>query len=258
MDRQRTTRLVVTGVAATAFIVHRWRPAILDFDKTELSLLVIAALPWLAYLVKAVELPGGVKFELQELREETERARGEALSASKQAATALGVATSSAVQQTPASADDDSVLQDLIQQYDRIRAAQERSQARTQAMTDVVNKMMVAAPRARRFDIADALRAPTEQRGLRLAAFARLWVEPDMKYLDQLVEAITRREDKPFGQYWGIMALKKTLAAHGGHALTRPQFRQLEDYVGRLPRDTDRFVELAPLLSELRRWQTAD
>ena len=258
MDRQRATRWIVTTIAVAAFVIHQLRPALLALDNTSLALLAVAALPWLAHLVKTVELPGGFKVELQQIREEAERARGEALSASKQAAAALGVAAGSVSAESGTQSTDEAALQQLIEQYDHIRATQERSSARTQAMTDIVNKMMLTAPRVASFDVAKALKAPKDLRGLRLAAFARMWIAPEVKYLDELVEALTRIEDKPFGQYWGIMALKKTLAAHRAQSLTRPQLRQLEEYLATLPRDTDRHAELAPLVSEIRRWQRAD
>ena len=43
-------------------------------DAVTLTLLVIALLPWLAPIVKSVELPGGVKIELQELDQAAARA----------------------------------------------------------------------------------------------------------------------------------------------------------------------------------------
>ncbi len=47
-------------------LAHTYAPD-LTIDGTTVSLIAIAVLPWLAPLFKAIELPGGVKIEFQEL-----------------------------------------------------------------------------------------------------------------------------------------------------------------------------------------------
>lgn len=67
---------LVTGGAAIAAGVHLAWPGI-AIDAVTVTLLLVAALPWLGRLFKAVELPGGVKVEFAELQ----RAQQEAESA---------------------------------------------------------------------------------------------------------------------------------------------------------------------------------
>jgi len=62
-----------TSVAIIISIVHIYYPDI-KVDSITLSLLVIAVLPWLAPIFKSVELPGGMKFELQDFKEIEEKA----------------------------------------------------------------------------------------------------------------------------------------------------------------------------------------
>lgn len=63
----RGLKLVVSAVALVVAAVHVWLPE-LAIDAITVALLVCAALPWLAPLVKSVELPGGVKVELAEVK----------------------------------------------------------------------------------------------------------------------------------------------------------------------------------------------
>lgn len=65
---------VVTSGALGLTILHIAFPK-LEVDIATLVLLVIAVLPWLAPLFKSVELPGGVKIELQDLQEATDRVK---------------------------------------------------------------------------------------------------------------------------------------------------------------------------------------
>jgi hypothetical protein len=75
MNRKILTWLI-TGGAVIAAGVHLVWPDI-GIDAITITLLLVATVPWLAPLFKAVELPGGVKVEFAEL----EKAQREAESA---------------------------------------------------------------------------------------------------------------------------------------------------------------------------------
>lgn len=63
----RAIKIIITIVSLAIVVVHlRWPQ--LKIDSITLTLLVVAAVPWLAQLFKSLELPGGWKFEFQELR----------------------------------------------------------------------------------------------------------------------------------------------------------------------------------------------
>ena len=65
---------MVTLGALAMVLTHILWPS-LAIDSITLGLLAIAVLPWLAPLVKSIELPGGLKIELQDLKEITDRAK---------------------------------------------------------------------------------------------------------------------------------------------------------------------------------------
>jgi len=73
MKWKRTTHAAITLAALIAVGIHVGYPA-LKFDTATLTLLVIAALPWLGSVFKSVELPGGLKVEYQELEKATREA----------------------------------------------------------------------------------------------------------------------------------------------------------------------------------------
>ncbi|MEB3104086.1 hypothetical protein [Ferviditalea candida] len=66
-------KTLTTLLAVVLVLIHIFFPD-LKVDSITLGLLVVAVLPWLAPLFKSVELPGGMKFELQDFKEIEEKA----------------------------------------------------------------------------------------------------------------------------------------------------------------------------------------
>lgn len=71
---QRRVRRTVTLVALVLALAHLLFPS-LAIDAITLGLLAVAIIPWLAPLVKSLELPGGWKVELQEMYQISSRAQ---------------------------------------------------------------------------------------------------------------------------------------------------------------------------------------
>ncbi|MFH5832359.1 hypothetical protein [Halalkalibaculum sp. DA384] len=69
----RAIQISITAGALLIAIAHLIWPD-LKIDAITLTLIMIAIIPWLAPLFKSVELPGGWKFEFQELLKAQERA----------------------------------------------------------------------------------------------------------------------------------------------------------------------------------------
>lgn len=70
----RRLQIIITVTALTLAIVHIIYPNI-SIDAVTTALFFIAVAPWLYPLFKSVELPGGVKFEFQDLENIMERAK---------------------------------------------------------------------------------------------------------------------------------------------------------------------------------------
>src|SRR5690606_28354439 len=71
---QRRVRRIVTLVALVFALAHLLFPS-LAIDAITLGLLAVAIIPWLAALVKSLELRGGWKVELQEMYQVSSRAQ---------------------------------------------------------------------------------------------------------------------------------------------------------------------------------------
>ncbi len=243
MKNNLPLKIIVSVLGILAAIVHAWKPE-LRVDSVTIILLVIAALPWAQPLIKSIELLG-VKLELQELQDKVAEAKGAAESATRQVGLAL--AASSQVPQTAAADERGAAneINSLAKEYNNIRATQSSGDARTDAMTRVVSRMVEVARRTQSFDLVTALAG--KDRGVRLFAYAFLYERPDGAFLLPLVDSVTRIEDKPFGQYWGLQTLKKVLPLAPADK-QRGAKESLRAFSERIPLGTDRDYELRQLL----------
>lgn len=82
MESLKTLRQVVSLGALLLALAHILWPS-LAIDAVALALIVIAILPWLAPLVKSLEIPGGWKVEFQELQKAASRAESAGLLAAE-------------------------------------------------------------------------------------------------------------------------------------------------------------------------------
>ena len=117
-------------------------------------------------------------------------------------------------------------LTDLAARYNQIRATQRPGVKRTSEMTAIVQQIEDAAKRTNAFNWQSAL--TSEDRGMRLAAYAYLYVRPQRGAGEPLVQTLLHLEDKPFGQYWALQALRKVAAVDDSLANFLPQLRGYE------------------------------
>jgi hypothetical protein len=142
-------------------------------------------------------------------------------------------------------------LDRLAQEYNRIRLTMKSGHERTREMERVVAEMKAAHRSLPGVDLTQCLRS--SDRGVRLAAFASLADEPDPQLTGDLVDSLIDREDKPFGQYWGIVALGKQCEADRSALSAEMRRRLEEELLPRLSPTSDRAHELARALEACRR-----
>jgi hypothetical protein len=236
-------RLLVSGIAVAAilarYVFH------IEIDGVAVGLLCLVFLPWVAPLIKSVEIPGVGKIEMQDLKEKAEEAQGAAQSASQKAELALASAVSESpnIHQRPMAADAAaSSLERLAAEYNRLREALPSGTLRTSLMTKVVSEMIKIAPALESFDVAATLKQ--QNRGQRLSAYAFLYARPDWKFLDNLVSSVVEIEDKPFGQYWGILAIQRVIGSQAEQRVPEVVVRKLSALGKKLEPGTDRYYEL--------------
>lgn len=247
------SRLLRTGITIFALVLavaHALLPDI-KIDVITLVLLVAATLPWLQPILKSIELPGGIKLELQELRQEVKDAAGAAQSAERKADFAVASSSAPVHASLQQASDPQAQLDLLAREYVTIRKTQPSGNARTQAMTEVTRKMIELAPSLGNIDVLPLLQS--EDGGRRLAGYARLYAQPNPAHLAALVASVTSLEDKPFGQYWGIQAIGRTIAGQTASDIPATTLLNLRSFLERLPRGTDRDYELRKILREIKR-----
>ena len=245
---------VLISIAAVAIaVLHVAFPA-LAIDLVVLALFAVAVLPWLQPIFKSIKLPGGLEITLQDFAKKIDNATGAALSAERKADLAVsGLTTDNPVERAasfaPRGAVGDSAateLRRLSAQYEDIRATQFAGDRRTQAMTEVVRRMIAIAPSLQDFDVGSALRSASL--GERLAAYAFLYARPDPSRLAELVASVTRTETKPFGQYWGLQAIGRNI---GSADVPAAVVEDLDRFANVVQKGTDRHYEVQRILRQI-------
>lgn len=246
MSRPGFLRVALTLAATAIAISHAVWPGA-KIDGVTLGLIGLAVLPWLAPIIKSIELPGIGKIELQEVKAQVEELRGQTASASQKANTALASRTTSVPANTPTphALLPDQRLSVLASKYDEIRRTQKSGDLRTGAMTDVVGEMI---------DLASSVPSATaipllndQDEGKRLFAYAYIYARPEPQVLADLVRSITEREKQPFGQYWGIQAIGRVIQSAPGSADSQIQ-NILRGFLTKLQKGTDRYYELSKII----------
>lgn len=242
-------RICVTIAGLALAVGHVLWPQI-KLDAFTGAFLAVALAPWLAFMVRSVEIPGALKLELETL---ADQARGAAESARTSADVALASSAPGTPRRGAALRGDD--LASLAEEYRRLRA-QPSGPKRTADMTRVVGRMIGVAEATPDLDVRGALLGPDE--GMRLAGYAHLHANPDPALLEPLVRAVTVLDDTPFGQYWGLRALGTILSS--SERTLPPELRaQLERYRrASLRPGTDRDYELGKLLSSFGRGRRSE
>lgn len=249
MNQQKNISLAITFLALVIAFAHIIWPD-LKIDGVTLGLLVVAVIPWLAPLFKKIKLPGGWEIEYQEVKRMAQEAQGAAQSASNKAELAISGASghpSKDFTQDVISVDEQ--IRKLAQEYNHIRATQKSGIHRTSEMTAIVSKMIALAPILENIEISSTLNET--DRGKRLFGYALLYKIPNFNFIKDLVKSVTTIEDKPFGQYWGLQAIGKTLEGKSREDVPIGLIRSLEDFQSRLRKGTDRYYEISRILRDL-------
>src|SRR5258706_9699571 len=197
-------RAFVSAVAVAAILSRHFFS--LHIDSITIALLLLGFLPWLAPLIKSIEIPGVGKIEMQEVKAKAEEAKGAAESAVRKVEFALA---NTAQKQSGVSPSDTSAgavqaeWKSLTDEYSRLRDIMPESPVRTSIMTQTISKMIRLAPLVPEYDVSSHLQQKGP--GDRLGAYAFLYVRPDPTYFFEVVDALADIEDKKFNQYWGIL-----------------------------------------------------
>jgi hypothetical protein len=235
------TKVVVT-IGALAVVAVRLVWPSLGIDLVAVALLVLAAVPWLDGIFKSLQTPfGGVEY--REIESRLDELAG-ATASTRQLAEA-NEARDLARQDAPSPTVSPNLnLLDLANEYDATRKAMQPGVARTDEMTGIVGRMIVAVERGADLDLPEALK--DQSGGRRLAAYVMLYVRPDGAYLLPVVDAVLN-EEKAFGQYWALRSLARIVDVAPA-SMDMNTLRRLGRLYDELPVRSDRRYELGRIL----------
>ena len=151
-------------------------------------------------------------------------------------------------------------IETLERTYSSTRA-EPRGASRTYKMTDIIRKMIgLMEKQTIPMNVHEHLQSGDF--GKRLSGIARLYVNPDIKFLPELLEVISKpdKEDKsgvifkvePFAQYWGIQVIDRILQKHASE-LDKDTLRALYKFRDKLGISTDRYSKLSQILSSFEK-----
>lgn len=255
---RRIVQVTVSVVALIALFIHKFFPAF-QIDDITLILLGIAVLPWLTSLIKTVEVKGIGKVEFQALEQKVSDMSGAVQSVGNKAELALATPTETLA---AGGAEQDELAKNrmlkLANEYEHIRNTQSSGTTRTSAMTGIVKRMMDLASEIDEQTLLELLSADQLRLGQRLAAFAVLYARPNYQHFEKLVENVTQVEPKPFGQYWGLQAIRRVLLERGSSPVPEVVVENLRQFATKVRPGTDRAYEVKKILQELERTVTDD
>ena len=208
-DKNNNTRLkiLVTAVAIIVLVLRYVYPNLV-IDGITIGLILLALIPWLAPIIKSVEIFGIGKVELQDLKDEVEKIKGAVESVEQKAEFASAPSSEVRITELGIKSPDELKveLKTLAQEYVETRKNLRSSPERNAVMTKIFKKMVQISSQIDLFDVEENILS--YDHGDRLSACAYLYANPNREKLDLVIESMME-ESKPFNQYWGIRAIGK-------------------------------------------------
>ncbi|MFH9663285.1 hypothetical protein ACH4NF_34105 [Streptomyces sp. NPDC017248] len=232
--RRRIVALLVTVAGVGAAVLHVLAPD-LRIDGIVVMLFAIAAVPWLGELLRSIEVPGFARIEFRDI----ERRIDDVQRTANAALVGDGPVDDGAAWDT---------VRKLAAEYVNVRLQEVGSAARTQRMDRIFARLVRAAQRVPDFDVEELL--ASQDAGLRLAAYARLYALPEQDALGPLVEAAIA-DPLAFNQYWGLRAVESCVADRGAAHVPLGAVRHLQEFRASTPADNDRGKVADRILAEI-------
>jgi hypothetical protein len=229
--------VVLTCVGVGAAIVHVVAPG-LKVDGVTVALLSVAVVPWLGDLVRSIDVPGLGRIEFQDVQRQLEAVQRMANAALVGAGPQGGTGDDTAAWDA---------VRELAAEYGKVRDELPKGPARTHRMDQIFARLVRETQRVREFDATTLLRS--QDAGLRLAAYARLYALPEPELLGTLVDVVTA-DPFAFNQYWGLRVVGRVVEEMGAEHVPLGVVRRLDEFRSRMPRDSDRGLLADRVLTE--------
>ena len=235
------TRIALSTVAVALAVAHVVWPG-LKIDTITITLLLVAALPWLQTLFASISTPL-FSVQFRELKRRVETLDGKVESSSR---LMTAYEARDRARRSDRASNVDATMTDLTQQYNDVRANMKSGPARTDVMTGLVGQMLAAIEAGASVDIDRGLHSA--DRGERLTAYAALYADPDPTKAAALANSLIQFEDSPFGQYWALQSLRRIVETSPANTIDDETIDELLAYAKTLPPGSDRAYEVNRLL----------
>jgi len=234
--RRRYTALAVTVIAVLAAAAHLMWPHI-ELDAVTVTLLVIAVVPWLSEIFDGITFPGGGGVQFRHLTarvEEVQTAAARLERAVEGAADTSQIALTAAQERTSGElrADPGEAVDRLAADYLNLRQSLPAGWERTRLMQQLFGELVRETARIPDPPLASWL--GSKNGGLRLAAYTRLFLDPDPRHLDALLDAVLK-DEFAFNVSRGIRALENIIDVIGPEQIRVGTVHRLRSYLGELP-----------------------
>jgi serine/threonine protein kinase len=120
---------------------------------------------------------------------------------------------------------------------------------RRELMTGILNEMVKLSFNEETIDVMPYLHS--DNWGMRLAAYAYIYTNPQFKFLPALIDSTQQASRQPFVQHRGIEAIGKILERHGPEAKATEAVTKLQTLHNNLSATTLRYAELSRILKTL-------
>ena len=252
MDDKKNTylKILVTAVAIIVLALRYVYPNLV-IDGITIGLILLALIPWLAPIIKSIEIFGIGKVELQDLKDEVEKIKGAVESVEQKAEFASAPSSEMRISELGIKSPDELnvELKALAQKYVQTRKNLRPSPERNTVMTKIFKEMVQISSQMGSFDVDKNILS--YDHGDRLSASAYLYANPNREKLDLALESIME-ESKPFNQYWGIRAIGKIVYQLSPEEINMKLVNKLEKLEAVLKPNSDRYYELNKILIWVR------
>jgi hypothetical protein len=250
---------LLLALGAAALLAVHWIYPSIRFDLATVVLIVIAAAPLLTVFIDRVRF-GDLEVisrkadqalvEVRTARVEQADERAAALEHDRSQDLNIGKALAAVdggdrTRRGTAEPNPEQALGKTAYEFDDLRQREQHSSLRTARMDDLAARMLGYAQQAEHYDVESAL--ASDSGGTRLTAYAWIFVHPDSRFVDRLLNAVQDREPSAFNQYWAIRALRAAVAATG-EPLRPVQVAKMRRILRGLPATSDRRRELEDLM----------
>lgn len=185
--------------------------------------------------------------QLTVTQEKADNAAGAAESALQQ----VNFAVTTPIQRRPTQeSTPEKELANLAKTYVETRRLMDSGDLRTRKMAEIFKTMVTVADDAADLNTDNYLQ--NTDIGLRLVGYAILYAKPNYDSISNLVDAFIT-DTTPFGQYWGIMTLRKTMESFPNNNIDTTNYEKIKKYYNGLKKGIDREFELSRIFPEFKK-----